>query len=131
MNNTILVVDDDANILALQQILFTRHGYIVEVASSGHKALEILNRVVPDVIVMDVMMPGMNGIDLCRQLRSMAHTRHVPVIIFSAKVDTDTINESVNVGATCFLSKSESHHRLLNEVRQLAAMSVVRNGTRI
>jgi CheY-like chemotaxis protein len=131
MNNTILVVDDDVNILALQQILFTRHGYHVEVASSGFKALEVLNRLIPDVIVMDLMMPGMNGIDLCRQLRSMAHTRHIPVIIFSAKVDYCTINESMNVGATTFLSKSESHHRLLSEVRQLAAMPPVRNGSRM
>jgi CheY-like chemotaxis protein len=76
------------------------------------------------------MMPGMNGIDLCRQLRSMTHTRHIPVIIFSAKIDRDTIKESMDAGATLFLSKSESHHRLLNEVRQMAAMTVVRNGSR-
>jgi CheY-like chemotaxis protein len=131
MNHTILVVDDDVNILALQQILFTRHGYNVETASSGLKALEILNRLVPDVIVMDVMMPGLNGIDLCRQLRSMARTQHIPIIVFSAKVDMDTMNESEKVGATCFLSKSESHHRLLSEVRQLANGAFVRNGSRI
>lgn len=131
MNNTILVVDDDVNILALQQILFSREGYHVEVARSGVKALEILNRVIPNVIVMDVMMPGMNGIELCRQLRSMAHTRHIPIILFSANYDANALNESIKVGATCFLSKSESHHRLLNEVRQVAAMTVVHNGSRI
>lgn len=130
MNSTILVVDDDVNILALQQILFNRHGYNVETASSGTKALEILNFVIPDVIVTDVSMPGMNGIDLCRQLRSMAHTRHIPIIMFSAKVDSDTINDSIKAGATSFLSKSESHHRLLNEVRQMAAMNFARNGRR-
>ena len=131
MNHTILVVDDDTNILALQEILFKRHGYNVETASSGYKALEILNRLVPDVIVMDVMMPGLNGIDLCRQLRTMARTQHIPIIIFSAKVDSDTLNASEKVGATCFLSKSESHHRLLGEVRQLTSSVVVRNGTRL
>lgn len=131
MNHTILVVDDDVNILALQQILFTRHGYNVETASSGFKALEILNRLVPDVIVMDVMMPGMNGIELCRQLRSMARTQHIPIIVFSAKVDSDTLNETARAGATCFLSKSESHHRLLSEVRQFTGSAFVRNGSRM
>jgi CheY-like chemotaxis protein len=129
MNNTILVVDDDVNILALQQILFARNGYHVEAASSGQKALEILHRVIPDAIVMDVMMPGMNGIELCRQLRAMAHTRHIPIIIFSAKSDIDTTNACIEAGATCFLSKSESHVRLISEVRQITTAAVVRNGS--
>jgi CheY-like chemotaxis protein len=129
MTHTVLVVDDDVNILALQQILFMRQGYQVEVASSGYKALDILNRIVPDVIVMDVMMPGMNGIDLCRQLRAMPHTRNIPVIIFTAKNDMTTMKASLEAGATCFLSKSESHHQLLSEVRQLATLAVASNGS--
>jgi CheY-like chemotaxis protein len=129
MNQIILVVDDDANILALQQILFARHGYHVEVATGGMKALELLRHISPDVIVTDMMMPGMSGIELCRQLRSMPHTRHIPIIVFSAKNDIDTIDASIEAGATLFLSKSESHHRLLSEVRQITATTVVRNGT--
>jgi CheY-like chemotaxis protein len=129
MNSTVLVVDDDINILALEQILFTRHGYDVEIANSGTKALELLNRVIPDVIVMDVMMPGISGIELCRQVRTMTHTRNVPIIIFSAKSDIDTIKAAKDAGATCFLSKSESHHRLLSEVRQMAGKALARNGT--
>lgn len=129
MTYTVLVVDDDINILALEQILFMRHGYRVEVANSGYKALELLNRIVPDVIVMDVMMPGLSGIDLCKQLRSMPHTRHIPVITFTAKNDKDTMKASMEAGATCFLSKSESHHRLLSEVRQITTLAVAGNGT--
>lgn len=129
MNTTVLVVDDDINILALQQILFTRNGYRVEAANSGYKALEILNRLMPDVIVLDVMMPGLSGIELCRQLRMMARTRHIPVIMFSAKSDIDTMKASMEAGATGFLSKSESHHRLLSEVRQVTTLAVAHNGS--
>jgi CheY-like chemotaxis protein len=129
MTYTVLVVDDDVNILALQQILFMRNGYHVEVASSGNKALEILNRLVPDVIVMDVMMPGLSGIEVCKQLRGMPHTRNVPVIIFTAKNDKDTMKASMDAGATCFLSKSESHHRLLSEVRHITTLAVASNGS--
>lgn len=129
MSSTILVVDDDVNILALQQILFMRNGYYVETANNGARALEILGQFTPDVIVLDVMMPGMSGIELCRQLRSMPHTRNIPVIIFSAKSDIDTMRATLDAGATCFLSKSESHHRLLSEVRQITTKTPARNGT--
>lgn len=128
MTHTVLVVDDDVNILALQQILFIRQGYLVETASSGYKALDILNRVAPNVIIMDVMMPGLNGIDLCKQLRMMPHTRNIPIIMFSAKSDMYTVKASLDAGATCFLSKSESHHQLLSEVQRLTTLAVARNG---
>jgi len=81
---TVLVVDDAVDYLQGCSILLQHYGFDVIAASSGEEALQQLAKRTPDAIVTDYMMPGMNGVELCRRIRSLPHLKRAPVILMSA-----------------------------------------------
>ncbi|MBK8031162.1 MAG: response regulator [Chloroflexi bacterium] len=85
MKKHILVVDDEIGALTLIGIMLERGGFEVQKARDAKSALGILEEYTPDLIILDVMMPGMNGIDLCQLLRQQDRTRKTPVLILSAR----------------------------------------------
>ena len=103
----ILVVDDEpTNLQVMRQILQTN--YQLSFAKDGHKAIELAQRQSPDLILMDIMMPGLSGYDTVKQLKSMDSTRHIPVIFVTAM--TDVANEALGfeVGAVDYITKPVS-----------------------
>lgn len=101
----ILVVDDTpANIELLYQIL-SEEGYLVAAAPSGKIALDIVAELQPDLILLDVMMPGMNGFETCRQLKSRADSKDIPVIFITAKTEVTDIVEGFKAGAIDYINK--------------------------
>lgn len=116
MNNRILVVDDTpANIQALAAILKDK-GYQISVATNGKQALEVLARVQPDLILLDVMMPEMDGFETCRQLKAAEQWRQIPVIFLTAKTDTTDIVKGFELGAVDYVAKPFNAHELLARV---------------
>jgi adenylate cyclase len=116
MNNRILVVDDTpANIQALAAILKER-GYQISVATNGQQALDVLGRVQPDLILLDVMMPGMDGFETCRRLKAAEQWRHIPVIFLTAKTETADIVQGFELGAVDYVAKPFNAHELLARV---------------
>jgi adenylate cyclase len=116
MNNRILVVDDTpANIQALAAILKER-GYQISVATNGQQALDLLARVQPDLILLDVMMPGMDGFETCRQIKAAEQWRQIPVIFLTAKTETADIVQGFEVGAVDYVAKPFNAHELLARV---------------
>jgi DNA-binding response OmpR family regulator len=105
MRKKILVVDDEKVMRSLVTIAMQRNGYTVIDAGSSSQALEYLNRTTPDLIILDVLMPGMNGIELCRRIRSRAATMNTPIIMFSALGDNDAISDALAAGADRYLHK--------------------------
>jgi two-component system cell cycle response regulator len=104
-NAAILIVDDaPANLGVLRKIMVGQ-GYQTFVATSGERALDIARRVQPDLILLDVVMPGMDGFETCRQLKAHATTRRIPVIFMSALTDTDDIVSGFDNGAVDYISK--------------------------
>lgn len=90
-NNRVLIVEDaPANIQALAAIL-KEQGYQISVATNGKQALEVLARVQPDLILLDVMMPEMDGFETCRRLKAAEQWRHIPVIFLTSKSETTDI----------------------------------------
>src|SRR3989338_8519444 len=87
----ILVVDDDDGIRDLISTRLELRGYQVELAGNAKEAQAYLSRSAPDIILMDIMMPDMNGVDLCRWVRSQPKTKQVPVIQISSLADETTI----------------------------------------
>mgnify|MGYP001795821538 CR=1 FL=1 len=79
----ILVVDDDKDMLEVTQALLTKRGFEVETENNCEGALAKINSFKPQVILLDVFLNGVDGLDICKQLKSMSHTRHIPVLIFS------------------------------------------------
>jgi diguanylate cyclase (GGDEF)-like protein len=102
---TILIVDDvEANITILQRTLASV-GYNISVAFSGQKALELVPKLKPDLILLDIMMPGIDGYEVCRRLKQSDESKYIPVIFITAKGDTESIVEGFDVGAVDFIMK--------------------------
>ena len=116
MNNRILVVDDTpANIQALAAILKER-GYQISVATNGRQALDVLERVQPDLILLDVMMPEMDGFETCRRLKASEQWRQIPIIFLTAKTETADLVQGFELGAVDYVAKPFNAHELLARV---------------
>lgn len=116
MNRILLVEDEPVNIQAVSGILKDQ-GYQVSVATSGQKALEVLTRVKPDLILLDVMMPGLDGFETCERIKATPELREIPIIFLTAKTGTEDIVKGFEVGAVDYVSKPFSGHELLARVR--------------
>ncbi len=119
MKKHILVVDDEIGALTLIGIMLERGGFEVQKARDAKSALSILEDYTPDLIILDVMMPGMNGIDLCQLLRQQDRTRKTPVLILSARGDAESIIRGIEAGANDYLPKPILHHDLVSKVRSM------------
>src|SRR5262245_42180671 len=116
MNERILVVDDTpANIQTVSAIL-KASGYQLSVATSGHQALDVLRHVRPDLILLDVMMPELDGFDTCRRIKSDDTWRDIPVIFLTAKTETADIVKGFEIGAVDYVAKPFNAHELLARV---------------
>jgi len=116
--SNILVVEDDPDIrFLLKNIL--KEEYIVYEACDGLKALELINRITPDLVICDVMMPKMNGLDLCNRMKNAPATCHVPFIILSARGSEDHHIEGYEVGADAYIAKPFQTAHLKIRVRKL------------
>ena len=119
MQKQILVVDDEMVMRSLVTIALQRKGYSVTQMDNPFKALSSIDQEVPDLIILDLMMPGMNGIEFCRRIREQSATANVPIIIFSARDNDWQIKEALNAGATVYLHKLQSSSDLVEMVNGL------------
>ena len=119
MNKQIMVVDDEVNILTLLDITLKRRGFSVLKANDSYSALTILESSTPDLFILDLMMPGMDGLELCRQIRARPETAQTPVIILSARYDPRSIDRARAAGANAYLSKMSLHSDLVTQVRSM------------
>ncbi len=112
----LLVVDDTpANLQTLAAILKEK-GYQISVATNGRQALEVVARVQPALILLDVMMPEMDGFETCRRLKADEHSRDIPVIFLTAKTETTDIVQGFELGAVDYVAKPFNTHELLARV---------------
>ncbi len=127
MKRHILVVDDEIGALTLIGIMLERGGFEVLKARDAKAALDVLKDTSPDLIILDVMMPGMNGIDLCQEIRQRDATRKTPVLILSARGDAESIIRGIEAGANDYLPKPILHHDLVSKVRSMLGQSMAEN----
>lgn len=115
---TILVVEDEEEIKEYM-VERLQKSFIVEQAANGVKALEILQKEHVDLVVSDVMMPEMDGIELCHQIKSDIKLSHIPVVFLTAKNDTDSKIEGLKAGAEAYVEKPFSYEYLLTQIKSL------------
>lgn len=121
---TILVVDDEPYMIRLLQHHIQRAGYRMVKASNGREALERIREDQPSLVLMDVMMPELNGLEVLAELRKREETKLLPVIIMTANAQRFTREEAEAAGVSAFLTKPFSPTQLMIEVRrQLEARS--------
>ena len=83
----ILVVDDDMDILFVIRVLLERHGFLVEQENHGERVISKVKKFEPGLILLDINLPGINGDEICEELKSNSSTKHIPIILFSAAMD--------------------------------------------
>lgn len=116
---SVLVIDDDIEIRHMMGMLLAFEGWETIIASDGVEALAILEQQLPDIILLDVMMPRMNGILFCRELRNNEKTADIPVIILSGKTTAEAIAEGMDAGANLYLTKPTSPQKILGYLKEL------------
>jgi adenylate cyclase len=113
----ILVVDDNEQNLSLIRTILRHHGYESHLAYNGEEALYLVREVPPDLIILDVMMPGMDGIEVCRRLKDDEETRLIPIIIMTALDQPEDKIRGIEAGADDFLTKPVNQQELMARVR--------------
>lgn len=119
MSHKILIVDDDVDSLKLIGLMLQRQGYQVGVANTGGQALSKIDSDQPDLVILDVMMPDMNGYEVCRRLRNNPNTRHIPIIMFTAKTLIDDKVAGFEAGADDYLTKPTHPAELASRVEAI------------
>jgi two-component system alkaline phosphatase synthesis response regulator PhoP len=115
----ILVVDDERNIRNILDFSLGAEGYQVIAASDGNEALALAQSELPDLIILDVMMPQSDGFEVCRQLKRISSTASIPVILLTAKNSKDDRQRGDEVQADAYFTKPFSPIRLIDTVQSL------------
>ena len=119
MKPTVMIVEDEASLVTMLRYNLEKEGYAVTEASDGEEAITVANETTPDAVILDWMLPRMSGIEVCRQLRRKAETRHVPIIMLTARSEETDKVRGLNVGADDYLTKPFSMPELVAHVRAL------------
>ncbi|NLC55619.1 MAG: response regulator [Armatimonadetes bacterium] len=119
----VLLVDDEPNIVKLTAFHLRRHGYEVAAAENGAAALIAAHQERPDVIILDVMMPVMDGFEALRQLKAADETRDIPVIMLTCRTLDEDIAQGLVQGADLYMTKPFEMEKLLIAVRRLLTVS--------
>ena len=119
----ILVVDDEDEIRTVMRLTLTIAGYEVREAENGERALDSLEKNLPDLILLDVLMPGMDGFEVCRRVRANSATAQMPVLILSARTDARSREDGLDAGATKYLTKPISPPELLQHIAEVLEKS--------
>ena len=125
MNEKVLVVDDDPGIVRLMERFLKREGYEVITATNGVQALKKASSEKLNLIVLDLMLPGVDGFEVCHRLREEPNTADVPIIVLSGKGEDKDKEEASKVGADSYLIKSGDPTELYTHVRDLLARKTV------
>ncbi len=115
----ILVVEDEESLLKLQSILLTIRGYKVEGAMDGQAALEAVETMHPDLILLDIMLPKIDGFEVCRQVKTNAATRHIPIIMLTAKKSKEDLVMGEQVGADMYITKPYKLSMVIENIQRL------------
>lgn len=116
-NGRILIVEDDFDISNMLRIFFSGQGYNVEVAARGNDALDICRKKLPDLIVLDIMLPDMDGYAVCREMRTTTRTSHIPIIFLTQKDERSDRIAGLELGADDYITKPFDIEELKLRVR--------------
>jgi two-component system, OmpR family, alkaline phosphatase synthesis response regulator PhoP len=117
----ILVVDDDVTVTQLLKMLLTMEGHQPTTINDSNETLDIVSQVHPDLITLDLMMPGLTGLELCELLHSDPRFNHIPVLIVSARDDTESMDKAFRAGARGYITKPFGVDTLTQKIKELTS----------
>jgi DNA-binding response OmpR family regulator len=112
----VLIVDDEPNIVTALEFLLKRSGYDVRAVSNGEEALATVESYVPDVVLLDVMMPVRSGYDVCQRMRERPEWRHIRIVMLSAKGREAEVSKGLSLGADLYITKPFSTQELIASI---------------
>jgi len=112
----VLVVEDEESLLKLESILLATKGYRVTGVADGQAAINALAENPPDLVLLDLMIPGVDGLEVCRQIKDNAKTRHIPVIVVTAKKSEADRERGIKAGADMYFTKPFRSAELIEAV---------------
>ncbi len=118
-NKTVMVVDDNPDIVTIVKTILEGKGYVVQSAYSGQEVFNLLKEQKPDLIVLDIMMPQMDGLEVLTRLKGEASTSTIPVILLTAKVQYEDVLGGYKMGADYYITKPFTSTQLLNGINLL------------
>ncbi len=121
---TILVVDDEEDVVTFIKRALTMEGMEVVTAFDGLSALDTALEQEPDLIILDIMMPIMNGYEVCARLRLEEKTKNIPIILLSSAYTTDTVRQAKVAGGSGYVAKPFTPAELVSEIRKLLPQKV-------
>ena len=119
LSRSVLVVDDEPMARMLLRLIMVRAGFEVIEAEDGIEALRIVAAEEPDLVILDVMMPGMDGFEVCEKLRRIQGAKDLPIIMLSARTDRRSIERGLEVGANMYLTRPIKPEVLTRYVREV------------
>ncbi|QSV45537.1 response regulator transcription factor [Geobacter benzoatilyticus] len=115
----ILIVEDEESLLKLESILLTSKGYSVTGVADGVSALEQVVLIKPDLIVLDIMLPGMDGFEVCRIIKQNPETAHIPVMMLTAKKSSQDCERGMAAGASAYVTKPFKSAKIIEIIQEL------------
>jgi len=115
----ILVVDDDPYILMSLEFLMKKNGYDVMVARNGTEALDIVEKQLPDLVLLDIMMPDVDGYEICKHIKGSKKLKDAKVVFMSAKSKEADIKKGYDLGASLYITKPFSTREMMKQIKEL------------
>ena len=119
MKKRILIVEDDETLLSLESILLTSKGYEVKGVMDGTSALEAVASTKPDLVLLDIMLPGVDGYEVCRHIKANQEARHIPVVMLSANNRDEDFVNGEQAGADWYITKPFKSAMVIETIRRL------------
>jgi len=119
VSKKILIADDEPNIVAAIEFLLQQSGYEVHIARNGEEALKLVEACIPDLVVLDVMMPQKSGYEVCKRIRERADWRHIRIVMLSAKGRDAEVSKGLSMGADLYVTKPFSTRELMASIERL------------
>ncbi|MAX81263.1 MAG: response regulator [Crocinitomicaceae bacterium] len=115
----VLIVDDEPNIIMSLDFLIRKEGYELFMARNGAEAMEQVEKHLPDLIILDIMMPDIDGYEVCRQIKNNEKTAHIKIVFLSAKSKQSDVQKGLHLGADKYITKPFSTKFLMKEINAI------------
>ena len=129
-NEKIFIVEDEPDILDVISYSLNREGFQIESSLDGAESIELLQQFKPDLILLDLMLPGMGGLDVCRHLKNDELSKHIPIIMVTAKGEESDIVLGLGLGADDYISKPFSPRELIARIKSVLRRSKESDNTK-
>ncbi len=123
MKRHVLLVEDEPNIVEAIRFLLTREGWQVDCHSDGNDAVEAVQNLKPNLLILDLMLPGRSGLDILRDLRALSEFENLPVLMLTARGQSRDRDMAERAGVSRFMTKPFSNVEVLTAVRDLVALA--------